>query len=108
MTSSSRADWRPPTDRDWTRLRTLLRELRIHLDHNAEMFEEAEKDLRTIGGESWSIGIGRYPDRAAPCREVATWVEDRRLSFREIGSFTVSPAAACHLSWQRVGRVPTY
>lgn len=72
----SRADWRPPTNADWTRLRTLLRELRIHLEHNAEMFEEAEKDLRAIGGDSWSIGIGRYPERAARCRELATWVED--------------------------------
>jgi hypothetical protein len=72
----TRADWRPPTDQDWRRLRTLLRDVMIHLRTDAEMFEDAEKNLRTIGGESWSIGIGRYPDRAERCRELATWVED--------------------------------
>jgi hypothetical protein len=29
---------------------------------NAEHWEQAEEDVRAIGGESWSIGIGRYPD----------------------------------------------
>jgi hypothetical protein len=69
-------DWRPPTDQDWTRLRTLLRDVVIRLRANAYGFEEAERDLRTIGGEQWSIGIGRYAGRAARARELAVWVED--------------------------------
>jgi hypothetical protein len=32
--------------------------------------------MRAIGGESWAIGIGRYADRAARDRELATWLED--------------------------------
>ena len=24
----------------------------------------------------WPVGIGRYPERAERCREMATWVED--------------------------------
>jgi hypothetical protein len=76
MAELTRADWRPPTDQDWRRLRTLLRDVRIFLEMNAEDWEQAEQDVRTIGGESWSIGIGRYPDRAARPRELATWVEE--------------------------------
>ena len=72
----SHADWRPPTDQDWQRLRTLLRDVRIYLEMNAENWEQTEKDVRTICGESWSIGIGRYPQHAARSRELATWVED--------------------------------
>jgi hypothetical protein len=48
----------------------------IHLRTDAETFEQAEKDLRVIGGENWSIGIGRYTERAERCRELATWIED--------------------------------
>ena len=66
-------DWRPPRDEDWLRLRELLRDVAIRLRMNAEAFEDAEQDLRAIGGESWSIGIGRYVDRAARARELATW-----------------------------------
>jgi hypothetical protein len=73
---STRADWGPPTDQDWRRLRTLLRDGMRQLRMDADMFEQAEKDLRTIGGESWTIGIGRYPECAERCRELATWVED--------------------------------
>ena len=69
-------DWRPPTDTDWRRLRTLLRDVMLHLQHDAEHWEQAEKDVRAIGGEGWSIGIGRYTERAARPRELATWVED--------------------------------
>jgi hypothetical protein len=72
--AKSRADWRPPTDADWTRLRTLLRDVMIHLRTDAERFEQAEQDLRAIGGDKWSIGIGRYPERAERCRELATCV----------------------------------
>ena len=54
-------DWRPPTQQDWTCLHTLLRDVRIQLETDAEAFEQAEKDLRAIGGDNWSIGIGRYP-----------------------------------------------
>jgi hypothetical protein len=76
VTSQDRADWRPPTDNDWRRLRTLLRDVMIHLRTDAEGFEQAEKALRACGGENWSIGIGRYPERAERCRVMATWVED--------------------------------
>ena len=48
----------------------------IHLRTDAEMFDQAEKDLRTVGGAMWPAGIGRYPERAERCRELATWVED--------------------------------
>ena len=76
MAERTRADWRPPRDEDWRRLRTLLREVMLHLQHDAEHWEQAEKDVHAIGGESWSIGIGRYTERAARSRELATWVED--------------------------------
>src|SRR5437763_54527 len=66
MAEQTRADWRAPTDKDWRRLRTLLRDVMLHLRTDAEMFEEAEKDF----------GIGRYAERAARSRELATWVED--------------------------------
>jgi hypothetical protein len=69
-------DWRPPTDQDWGRLRDLLKRVAIRLRMNAEAFKQAEKDLRAIGGDNWAIGIGRYPDRAACDRELATQVED--------------------------------
>jgi hypothetical protein len=36
MANANRGDWRPPTDADWRRLRTLLREVRIHLELDAE------------------------------------------------------------------------
>jgi hypothetical protein len=69
-------DWRPPRPEDWRRLSTLLNLVAIRLRSNAEAFEEAERDLRAVGGESWSIGIGRYYDRAANDRELAAWVSD--------------------------------
>jgi hypothetical protein len=69
-------DWRPPTDIDWRRLRTLLRDVMVHLQRDAEDWEQAEKDMRVIGGENWTIGIGRYAQRAARARELATWAED--------------------------------
>jgi hypothetical protein len=96
-------DWRPPTDIDWRRLRTLLRDVMGHLRTDAEMFEEAEQDLRAIGGESWAIGISRYPGRAERCRELASWVEDeyralegghqRKVSLDDRGMFpgTMAP-----------------
>jgi hypothetical protein len=80
-------DWRPPTDADWQRLRTLLRDVRIHLEGDAEQLEQAEQDLRTIGGENWSIGIGRYADRAEMCRVLASWVEDEYRALHEGGSY---------------------
>jgi hypothetical protein len=69
-------DWRPPVESDWRRLRTLLRDVRIHLEGDADQLEQAEQDLRAIGGDKWSIGIGRYTDRAELCRILATWVDD--------------------------------
>src|SRR5438445_296684 len=69
-------DWRPPEAADWERLRTLLRDVMVHLQHDAEHWEQAEKDMRAIGGESWSIGIGRYADRATRSHQLAAWVED--------------------------------
>jgi hypothetical protein len=69
--------WRPPTDADWTRLRTLLRDITIHLEGDAELLEQAELDLRAIGGAARSsIAIGRYADRAEMCRVLASWVAD--------------------------------
>jgi hypothetical protein len=44
-------DWRPPTDADWTRLRTLLRDVLVHLEGDADLFDQAEQDLRTVGGK---------------------------------------------------------
>jgi hypothetical protein len=76
MTIEHRADWRPPTDADWRRLRALLHALQIHLEHDAEAWEQAAQDLRTIRGEHWSVGRGRYADRASWSRELATWVAD--------------------------------
>ena len=73
-TTEHRADWRPPTAQDWRRLRALLRDLMMHLQHDAEAWEQAEKDVRAIGGASWSIG--RYTGRATRSRELVTWVED--------------------------------
>jgi hypothetical protein len=69
-------DWRPPASEDWTRLRTLLRDVALRLRADAELFEQAETDLRALGGDSRAIGIGRYPQRAERCRALATWVED--------------------------------
>jgi hypothetical protein len=63
-TSSSRGDWRPPTDADWRRLRTLLRDVMLHLPGDAELLEHVEQDLHAIGGDQWSIGIGPRWDRA--------------------------------------------
>ena len=69
-------DWRPPTAEDWQRLRTLLHDITIHLEGDAELLEQAEQDLRAIGGNLVAIGIGRYPDRADMCRVLASWVAD--------------------------------
>ena len=54
----------------------LLRDVMIHLQGDAELLEQAEQDLRTVGGDQSSIGIDRYPDRAEMCRVLASWVED--------------------------------
>ena len=79
MAEQSRADWRPPTDSDWRRLRTLLHDGLVHLEGDADMFDKAEQDLRRVGGESWSIGIGRYPDQAAPHHRQVP-LDDRGMS----------------------------
>src|SRR5713226_9947024 len=71
MTNPSRGDWRPPTDAGWRRLRTLLRDVLVHLEGDADLFDKAEQDLRTVGCDKWSIGIGRYPDREEMCRVLA-------------------------------------
>jgi hypothetical protein len=54
----------------------LLRDVRIHLELDAEKWDEAEKDMRANSGESWPVGIGRYAEQAARDRELATWLED--------------------------------
>jgi hypothetical protein len=87
MTNPSRGDWRPPTDGDWRRLRTLLRDVMIHLQGDADQFEQAEQDLRAIGGTTWPIGIGRYTDRVEMCRVLAGWVEDEYRALGEGGSY---------------------
>ena len=87
MADASRGDWRPPADTDWRRLRTLLRDVMIHLQGDAEQFEQAEQDLRTIDGDQWSIGIGRYADRAEMCRVLAGWVEDEYRALEGGGSY---------------------
>jgi hypothetical protein len=80
-------DWRPPTEQDWTRLRTLLRDVIVHLEGDADLLDQAEQDLRRLGGEAWSISIGRYPDRAELCRVLAGWVEDEYRALHEGGSY---------------------
>jgi hypothetical protein len=87
MANASRGDWRPPTDADWRRLHTLLRDVMVHLEGDADLFDKAEQDLRTVGGDKWSIGIGRYPDRAEMCRVLASWVEDEYHALLEGGSY---------------------
>jgi hypothetical protein len=69
-------DWRPPRDEDWLRLRTLLRDVMVHLQHDALDWEHPEADMRTVGGAAWSVGLGRYQEQADRARELATWVED--------------------------------
>ena len=76
MAEQTRADWRPPTDTDWRRLRTLLRDVMIHLQLEAENWEQAAEDVRAASGESWSIGSGRYADRVEKARTLARLVED--------------------------------
>ena len=81
-------DWRPPTDADWQRLRTLLRDVVIHLEGDAELLEQAEQDLLAIGGAARSsIAIGRYADRAEMCRVLASWVEDEYRALQEGASY---------------------
>lgn len=66
-------DWRPPSDDDWRRLRALLRDVMIYLQGDAEQLEQAEQDLRAIGGgDKLTIGIGRYQDRALLWSTMAT------------------------------------
>jgi hypothetical protein len=38
--------------------------------------EQVEQDPRAIGGNQWSIGIGRYADRAEMCHILVSWVAD--------------------------------
>jgi hypothetical protein len=85
MASTIRADWRPPTGSDWRRLRTLLRDVRIHLEGDADMLERAGQHLRTIGGDQWAIGL--YADRAELSRVLASWVEDEFRALTEGGSY---------------------
>ncbi len=87
MANPSNADWRPPADADWRRLRTLLRDVMIHLQGDAEQLEQAEQDLRAIGGDQRSICIGRYADRVEMCRVLASWVEDEYRALQEGGSY---------------------
>jgi hypothetical protein len=68
------SDWRPLRAEDWRRLRSLLNLVAIRLRSDAQAFDEAERDLRAAVGESWSIGIRRYHNRATSDRELATWV----------------------------------
>ena len=76
------------------------RDIRIHLEGDAEQLEQADQDLRTSGGESWSIGIGRYSDRAEMCRVLASWVddEDRALPWRTEEDGGMEVPCACS-SW---------
>jgi hypothetical protein len=59
----------------------------VHLEGDADLFDKAEQDLRTVGGDQWSIGIGRYPERAEMCRVLASWVEDEYRALNEAGSY---------------------
>jgi hypothetical protein len=77
MTSEYHADWCPPTDADWRRLRTLLRDVGTYLERDAAMFAEAEQDLQAIGGGGWTIRISSYPKRARQAHQLATWVADK-------------------------------
>ena len=80
-------DWRPPSNADWTRLRTLLRDIRIHLEGDAEQLELAVDDLLAVNPEKWSIAFGRYADRAEMCRVLASWVDDEFRALSEGGSY---------------------
>jgi len=51
------------------------------------MFDKAEQHLRTVGGESWSIGIGRCSDPAEMCRALASWVEDEYRTLHDVGIY---------------------
>jgi hypothetical protein len=98
MTSEYRADWRPPTDADWRRLRTLLRDVRTYLERDAAMFAQAEQDQHVIGGEDSAGRIRGYRDRARRACELATRVADelgalsgsgqRKVPLDERGMFT--------------------
>ena len=62
----TRADWRPPTDQDWRRLRTLLRDVGTYLALDADRWAPAEQDLRD-----------QLDEDAA--REALAYLQDRRL-----------------------------
>ena len=85
-------DWRPPTDADWRRLRTLLRDVMVHLEGYADLFDQADlleqtdQILNAIGTDKVAIGSGRYADRAEMCRVLAGWVEDEYRALGEGGS----------------------
>jgi hypothetical protein len=57
-------------------LRDLLDRTVIRLRMSAEAWEEAERDMSAIGGDKWSIGLGRYRERAAGDRELSAMLED--------------------------------
>jgi hypothetical protein len=62
MASSSCGDWQPPTEADWRRLRTLLRDVMIDLEGDAEQLEQAEQDLRAIGGDKALSDVSKKRD----------------------------------------------
>jgi hypothetical protein len=78
-------DWRPPQDEDWQRLTDLLNRVVIRLRMNGTAFDQVERDMREIGGLAWSIGVGRYVDRAARNRALADQVDDELGALRGDG-----------------------
>jgi hypothetical protein len=74
--SSVRATTTDNRDEDWQRLRDVLNRTVIRLRMEAEDWEQAERDMSAIGGEKWSIGLGRYRERATRDRELAAMLED--------------------------------
>src|SRR5437870_3345484 len=86
-------DWRPPIDADWRRPHTLLRDVRVNRDGDADSLEKAAQDLRSSRVAASSIGIERYPDRAVAfsdraelCRLLASRVKDEYRALQEGGS----------------------
>ena len=49
---------------------------------NGTAFDQVERDMREIGGLAWSIGVGRYVDRAVHNRAIADQVEDELGALR--------------------------
>jgi hypothetical protein len=92
--TTERYDWRPPTERDWDRLKLLLDRLAIRLRMDADAFEQAQMEITTaslrpiatvLRSHSGAPMSGRekwYQERALRDRELADQVEDELGALR--------------------------